>query len=79
MPKGGCFWSNTPPGWVTPVGPNPDITDEGHDAAREWVERAPLRLPATDDSVAFILIVAAQFLPREIVWQRLLQLVVSGR
>ena len=38
-----------------------------------WSER-PLRLPATDDSVAFILIVAAQFLPREIVWQRLLQL-----
>jgi len=50
------------------------ITEEGREAARLWVERAPLNLPATDDSVAFILIVAAQFMPEEIVWKRLRQL-----
>jgi len=50
------------------------ITDEGREAARLWVERAPLTLPATDDSIAFILIVAARFLPQDIVWKRLFQL-----
>jgi len=50
------------------------ITDEGREAARLWVERAPLQLPATDDSVAFILIVAAQFLPADVVWTRLARL-----
>jgi DNA-binding PadR family transcriptional regulator len=50
------------------------ITAEGREAARLWVERAPLELPATDDSIAFILIVAARFLPQEIVWKRLFQL-----
>ena len=50
------------------------ITDEGREAARLWVERAPLTLPATGDSVAFILIVAARFLPQDVVWKRLFQL-----
>ena len=50
------------------------ITDEGREAARLWVQRAPLDLPATDDSVAFILIVAARFLPQQIVWKRLFEL-----
>ena len=57
------------------------LTDEGREAAHLWVERAPLDLPATDDSVAFTLIVAAHFLPEEIVWKRLSQLwlQVDGR
>jgi DNA-binding MarR family transcriptional regulator len=50
------------------------ITEEGREAARLWVERAPLTLPATDDSIAFILIVAARFLPQDVVWKRLFQL-----
>jgi DNA-binding PadR family transcriptional regulator len=50
------------------------ITEDGREAATLWIQRAPLELPATDDSVAFVLIVAAKFVPLEIVWKRLRQL-----
>jgi DNA-binding PadR family transcriptional regulator len=50
------------------------ITEDGRQAARAWVERAPLELPPTDDSVAYILIHAARFVPAATVWRALLRL-----
>jgi DNA-binding PadR family transcriptional regulator len=50
------------------------ITEEGREAARVWVERAPPDLPPTDDSVAYILINAARFVPHATVWKALLRL-----
>jgi DNA-binding PadR family transcriptional regulator len=49
-------------------------TELGQEVAQLWVERAPLELPPTDDSVAFILIRAAHFMPKATVWGALLEL-----
>jgi DNA-binding PadR family transcriptional regulator len=50
------------------------VTEQGREVAQLWVERAPLNLPPTDDSVAYILIHAARFLPVATVWKALLRL-----
>jgi len=50
------------------------ITEQGREVARLWVERARMILPPTDDSAAFILIRAAQFVPAATVWRALLHL-----
>lgn len=50
------------------------VTEKGGEVARLWVERAPLNLPTTDDSVAYILIRAARFVPEATVWKALLWL-----
>ena len=50
------------------------VTVQGRKAASLWVERAPLNLPPTDDSVAYILINAARFVPPATVWKALLRL-----
>lgn len=49
-------------------------TEKGRDVARLWVERAPMDLPPTDDSVVSILIQAARFVPEKTVWKALLRL-----
>jgi DNA-binding PadR family transcriptional regulator len=50
------------------------VTEEGREVARLWVERAPLDMPPTDDSVAYILIHSARFVPPATVWKALLRL-----
>jgi len=50
------------------------VTEQGREVARLWVERAQLNLPPTDDSVAYILMHAARFVPAATVWKALLQL-----
>ena len=50
------------------------VAEQGREVAQLWVERAPLNLPPTDDSVAYILIRAARFVPPATVWKALLQL-----
>ncbi len=53
------------------------VTEQGREVARLWVERAPLDLPPTDDSVAYILIQAARFVPAATVWKALRRLWVE--
>src|SRR5262249_35504811 len=54
-------------------------TKLGREVAQLWVERAPLDLlPPTDDSVAYILIRAARFVPAATVWKALLRLWDEG-
>jgi DNA-binding PadR family transcriptional regulator len=47
------------------------LTEKGRDAAHDWLERGPVRLPPTDDSQVLIRYLGSRFEPKALAWKGL--------